>query len=133
VKAKLRRNDFEAFHGAEHGDRRRYDPIAIKKRSANQAKGDDDLLQVLVDVAPLALEKKREKREHSAFTAVVGAQDEDEILDADDEYQCPDNEREDTVNVGWCCCEAILGLEAGLKSVKRTCPDVSKYDTECNE
>jgi hypothetical protein len=79
------------------------------------------------------LEKKRKKSENSTFTAVVGAQDEDEILDADDENQRPDNEGENPVNVGRRRSEAILGFEARLKSVKRAGPDVSKYDTECNE
>ena len=126
-------DDLEPFHCAQNRYRRSYDSIAVEQRCSDQSERYDDLLEISIYVASSLLEKEREQCENSTLTAIVRAQDEDQILHADDEYECPDDEREHSVYVRRGCGEAVLRLEAGLEGVERTGPDVAEYDTECDE
>jgi hypothetical protein len=70
------------------------------------------------------------EREDAAFAGVIRAKNEDQILDADDEDESPDDKRKNSVDVLWCRGKAILRLETLAESVKRTRPDVAVDDTE---
>jgi hypothetical protein len=78
----------------------------------------------------LLLKYEREKREHSAFAAVIRAKNENQVFDADDEDESPDDKRKNSVDIFWCRGKAILRLEALAEGVERTRPDVAIDDTE---
>jgi uncharacterized protein YjbJ (UPF0337 family) len=78
----------------------------------------------------LLLKNEREKGELTAFTAIVCAQYEDDVLDADDNDERPDNERENAVDVASVNDEPVLFLEALTEGVKRARADVSVNDTD---
>jgi hypothetical protein len=84
----------------------------------------------LIAVPPLLLQNEREQCQLSAFAAVVRSEDEGDVLDADDDDQRPDDERQYTVDVGRVGSEPMLELEAFTKRVKRTRSDVAIDDTD---
>jgi hypothetical protein len=127
---KLRRHYLEAFHRAEHRDSGSDDSIAVEERRTDEAERDDYLLEISVCIAPLLLHDEREECENAAFAAVICAEDEDQVFDADDENQSPDDERENAVDVLWRGGEPILRLEALTEGVERTRPDVAVDDTK---
>jgi len=128
-----RRDDLQAFHGAEHRDSRRDDTVAVKKCGTDEAEHDDDLLSNLVLRSLLLLKNQREQREHSAFASVICAQDEDQVFDTDDEDERPDNEGEHSVNIFRNCSQPVLRLEAFSEGIEWTRPDVPVDDSEGND
>ena len=124
----MRGDHLETFNRAEHRDRRCYNTIAIEKRRSDQSQRDDDLSAHGVRIAPLLLKNERQQREYPALAVVVRAHDENDVLDADDDYQRPDDQREDAVDVvgGWL--DAMFELEAFAQRVKRTGTDVPVDD-----
>jgi len=84
--------DLEAFDRTEHRNRRRDDTVAIKERGADQAENDDVATNPVVLLPAGVLEDQREQGENPTFTAVVCAQNEDDVLDADYESQRPEYE-----------------------------------------
>jgi hypothetical protein len=125
---RLRGDHLETFDGTQHRDRRGYHAIAVEERRSDQSQRDDDLSTHRVGVAPLLLKNERQQRENSALAIVVRAHDENDVLDADDDYQRPDDQREDAVDVvgGWL--DAVFELEAFAQRVKRTGTDVPVDD-----
>jgi hypothetical protein len=61
---------------------------------------------------------------------IVRTHDNDDVLDADDSDQRPDDERENTVDVDWSGREPILGLEAFSQCVKRAGAYVAVDDAQ---
>ena len=124
----MRRDDFQTFNGAQYRYRRSDHAIAVEERRSDQSQRDDDFSAHGVRVAPLLLKNERQQRENSALAVVVRAHDENDVLDADDDYQRPDDQREDAVDVvgGWL--DAVLELEAFAQRVKRTGTDVPVND-----
>ena len=120
--------DFEAFHGAQHGDRRSDHAIPVQQRRTDQSQRDYGLAPERVRIAPLLLKNERQQRENSALAVVVRAHYENDVLDADDDYQRPDDQREDAVDVvgGWL--DAMFELEAFAQRVQRTGTDVPVDD-----
>ena len=125
-----RLDDGETFRGTEDGDRGRYHSVAIQQGSANEADYRDCRFRVPICFAVQALEHERYQRENSAFAAVVGAHDEDDVLDADDADQRPQYQRQDAVDVDFCRRQSVFGLEAFPQRVQRACPDVAVDDAE---
>ena len=83
----------------------------------------------MISVPPLVLQNEREQRQLSPFAAVVRAQDEDDVLDADDDDQRPDDQRQHAVDVGGIGRQPVLQLEAFAKRVQRARADVAIDDT----
>jgi hypothetical protein len=77
------------------------------------------------------LKQQRKKRQHAALATVVGAQDENDVLDAYDENERPKHERENAIDVLRNGTQAVLLLETFAERIKRTCPDVAVDDPEC--
>src|SRR5919202_808554 len=73
------------------------------------------------------------KRQNAALAAVVGAEDERDVLHADDEDQRPDDQRQHAVDVDDVRHEPVVGLEALLDRVKRAGADVAVDDAERGE
>jgi hypothetical protein len=124
----LRRDDFQTFNGAQYRDRRRDHAIAVEERCSNQSQRDDDLSALGVRVAPLLLKNERQQGENSALAVVVRAHDENDVLDADDDYQRPDDQREDAIDVVGCWLDAVFELEAFAQRVQGTGADVPVDD-----
>ena len=124
----MRRNDFQTFNGAQHRDRRGDHAIAVEERRSDQSQGDDDLSARGVRVAPLLLENERQQRENSALAVVIRAHDENDVLDADDDDQRPDDQREDAVDVVGSWLDAVFELEAFAQRVEGTGTDVPVDD-----
>jgi hypothetical protein len=88
---KSRDRKFQAFHGGQNRHSRRQNRIAIEEsraRNTEQKHG----LRALAD----RVLGKRHEREHTAFALVVGAHDEDCVLDRHHEDQCPEHQRDHT-------------------------------------
>jgi hypothetical protein len=77
-----------------------------------------------------ALKNERHQCENPALAAIVGLHDKRYVLDRHDNYQRPENQREDAVNVFRRSREAVLGLEAFAQRVQRTRSDVTVNDAE---
>jgi len=82
----------------------------------------------MIAVTPLLLQDEREQRQLSPLTAVVRSKDEDDVLDADDDYERPDDERQYAVDVRGIGSQPVLGLEAFTERVERTGADVAIDD-----
>ena len=124
----MRSDYFQTFDGAQYGDRWGDHAITVEERRSDQSQRDDDLSPLGVGVAPLLLKNERQQRENSALAVVVRAHDENDVLDADDDYQRPDDQREDAVDVvgGWL--DAVFELEAFAQRVQGTGTDVPVDD-----
>ena len=124
----MRRDYLETFDRAQNRDRRGDDAIAVEERCSYQSESDDDLSAHGVRVAPLLLKNERQQRENAALAVVVRTHNENDVLDADDDYQRPHDQREDAVDVvgGWL--DAVFELEAFAQRVKRTGTDVPVDD-----
>jgi hypothetical protein len=80
----------ETFDRAEHGDRRRDHAVAVEQAGAEQREQDRHgesraFLLAMID--------ERGERQDAAFALVVGAHDEDEVLDDDDQRERPEEQR----------------------------------------
>jgi hypothetical protein len=77
--------DLEPLDRAEDGDGRGDDPFAAEERGAEEAGRDEgEAAAPLVGLA-LLLKEQGEEGQDSALAPVVGAEDEGDVLDADDE------------------------------------------------
>ena len=130
---RLRRDDFQAFHRAQHRDGWCDHAITVEQGCADQAERDDDSAAQRIGVASLLLEDERQQSEDSALAVVVRAHDEDDVLDADDDDQRPDDERQNSIDVGRNRRQAMLGFEALTQRVKRTGADVAIDDAQREE
>ena len=123
----IREGDGEAFGGAEDGDGRGDDAIAIEKRGTHDGDESDD-----GDAAGFggaeALWDKGEKSEDTAFAVIVGLHDEREILDADNEDEGPEDEGENSVQIGLGGVVSTGGVEALFERVEGTGANVAEDD-----
>ena len=126
-----RRRHVEALDGAEHRDGRRDDAVAVEQRRPEDA--DHDQPRALAFAHDLDGRRQRRQREDAALAAVVGAQDEDAILDRDDEDQRPEDERHHAEDVLRRRGDGVRPVEALAQRVERTRPDVAVDDAEGGE
>src|SRR5688500_10474376 len=88
-----RSGDFDPFEGAEHRDGWGDDAVTVKERRAEQPQQQEQ------PPGSLGLgwrPNERQQREDTAFTPVVGLEQNPDVLDGDDERHRPENEREDS-------------------------------------
>ncbi len=123
------RHHLETFGCTEDGDRRGDNSVAVQQGSAHQTEHYERHEPSLGELVAL-LEDKREQREDTALAAVVGAHDEDDVLDADRQDQRPENERHDAVYVLWSPRETVLHAERLAKSVERAGTDIAKDNAQ---
>src|SRR5581483_9598568 len=74
---------------------------------------------------PAARAHERHQREDASLSAVVGAHDEDEILERDDDRQRPEDQREDADDVLASRRYAMVWIEALTQRVQRARADVA--------
>jgi hypothetical protein len=87
---------FEPLDGAQHRNRRRYHAVAVKERGARQAKHGQEPRQALAGSSPKC---QREERKYSPFAMVVGAHDQEDVFDGDDEQEGPNQAGQNAENV----------------------------------
>jgi hypothetical protein len=66
------------------------------------------------------LKNERQQREDPALAVIVRSHDEDDVLDADDDDQRPNDQRENAVNVVRRRLDAVFELEALAQRIKGT-------------
>ncbi len=121
-----RRRDLQPLDRAQHRDRRRDDAVAEEQGRAHQPGGQDQL----VPAAALALAAQRQggQRESAALAPVVGAHDDDDVFEGDDDGQRPGDQRERAEDAGL---GHLAGtLEALLHGVEGRGPDIAVNDAE---
>ena len=131
--AERRGAHLQTLDGAEHGDRRRDDAVAIEERRAEQAERDEHQPSLAVLDALPVLKQEGEEGENPPLAPVVGAQDEDDVFDADDEDERPGDQREDAHDVLRGRRDAVLLPEALTQGVERARSDVTVDDAERGE
>ena len=118
------RVDLETFNGAQDRDRGRDCPVAIEQSCTEQAKHQHAGAPSPWPRVPCAQE--REERHNAALAAIVGAHDEDRVLERDDEDQRPDNQRDNAEHrVRERSTAARRGLDGLLEGVKRARADIA--------
>jgi hypothetical protein len=112
------------------GDRRRDHAVAVEQGRAEQAERDEkDASFPVIRAAPLLEEQGKEGKD-AAFPAVIRTQDEDDVLDADDEDQRPENQGEHADDVRRRRHDAVLLLEAFPQCVEGAGADVAVDHSE---
>jgi hypothetical protein len=127
-----RSRDLESFHCAQHADRRRDHAFAVEQCRAENAEGEEDGAPHPWPIPDLVTQQ-REQRQHPALAAVVGPQNEDEILDDDNQRQRPENQREHAQHVGRSDRDAVSRIKGLTQRIQRTGADVAEDYTECAE
>ena len=89
----------QALDGGKHRDGGGDQAIAVEQGQAAQREDEDQPLQAVALVAD-GPGGEGAQRQHAALAAVVGAQDEQHVLDADDQDQRPEHQRQDTEHGG---------------------------------
>jgi hypothetical protein len=126
----------ETFHGAEHRDRRRDQPVAVQQGGAEHPEGDGgggDPSQTLAAPRSRALLLPRDEQggegENAALTVIVGAHHEGQVLDRDDDHERPEHDRGDAVGARRVDVEIVV-LERLAHGVQRARADVAVDDPE---
>jgi hypothetical protein len=122
-----RRHHDETFHGAEHADGRRDDPVAVEERGPEEAEHQQGTPAA---VGGLGLPDERHERQDAALAAVVSPHDEGEVLEGDHEDHRPDHQREDADHVLGGGIDAVLAAEALLEGVERAGTDVAVHHAQ---
>jgi hypothetical protein len=118
-----RRRHLESLDGAQHGDRRRDDAVAVEQGRAEEPEGHERR-------GASRRSQQGEQREDAALATVVGPHDEGEVLDHDDQEECPEHQRENAEHVLVRRGDAVPPAEALLDGVERRRPDVAVHDAE---
>jgi hypothetical protein len=85
----------------------------------------------VIVTARLALLAFRLRRKDAALTLVVGPQDERDVLDADDDDQGPDDQRQHAEDVSFSHLQFVsVTTERLAERVQRARPDVPVHDAE---
>ena len=123
VGLKRRCGDLETFSGAEHGDCRRDDTVTVQQGGAEEPQRGQQATS-----PPLS--QQGEQRYDAAFAAIVQTHDEGDVLDAHDEDQRPDDEREHAVDRRDSGRQPVLGVEACPEGVERAGADIAVDDAQ---
>jgi hypothetical protein len=88
----LRCGNLEPFHRGQYGDGRRDHAVAVEQGGREDPEHADQRH----DPGPsgCAASQQRQERQAAAFTLVVGAHDDDDVLDRHDEHHRPEDQRQ---------------------------------------
>ena len=127
-----RRRDLEPLDRAEDGDRRRDHAVAVEQRGAEDA--EQRRAPTSAARRPFAGgREQRGQREDAAFALVVGAHDDGDVLDRDDEQQRVDDQRQHAEDVLVRRRHGVRAEEALAHRVERAGADVAVDDAERRE
>ena len=93
--SKTLRGDAEAFDRAQHRDRRRDHAVAVEQRRAEQSDRDERAVRRFAALRS----DERDQRQDAALALVVGAHDEEQVLDRDRDDERPEDQRQDAEHV----------------------------------
>ena len=135
VWAEQRRHHLEAFHGAEHRDRRRNHAVAVEQGRPEDPERDEQRAADREPCAGIAVTARNErgKREDTAFALVVGPHHDGDVFDGDDDDQGVDDEREDAEDVVVRRRYGVRSEETLANRVEHAGADVAIDDAECGE
>jgi hypothetical protein len=126
-----RPDDLEALDRGQHRDRRRDDAVAEEQRRTDdpQPGEQEDGAGRQAAVRP---QQQRDQRHDPALAVVVGAHDQRDVLDRDDDRDRPHDERDDAVDVGGRDRDGSCDVtrERRLQRVQGARPDVAEDDAE---
>jgi hypothetical protein len=124
-----RGRDVESLHRRQHRDRRRDDAVAVEQRRADDAQQSEH--RATGDEVPRRTLDERRQRHDAALAVVVGAHDERDVLDRDDQGNRPEHERHHAIDVRTRGTDhAAVQGEHGLDRVERAGADVAEDDAE---
>ena len=118
----LRRHHLQTFDGRQHRDSRRDHAIAVKHGRAEYP-GQHDPAGAL-GLALRFVQRQGDQRHHAALAAVVGAQNEYDVFERDDDHQRPENHRQTAKHVGFSQRNRVIAGKEFLEGVQRTRADI---------
>jgi hypothetical protein len=121
--------DCQPLDGGDDRDRRREHRFTIEQRRADHSKQHDRSRPVRY-LAPGCGRGEREQRHDAAFALVVGAHDQCDVLERDDDHQRPEDGREAAQDRRGIERDAVFGIERFLDRIQRACADVAIDDAE---
>ena len=131
VRPEDRCRDGKSFDGAQHRDSGRDDAVPVQERRTEDPQQDQHRV--------LALARRRDRRREcrerkdAPLPVIVGPQHEDEVLERDDDDQCPEDQRQDAEDVVVRRGDRVRALEALADRVERARADVAVNDAERGE
>jgi hypothetical protein len=130
IRFEERRGDFQAFDRTKHGDGGRDHAIAVQEGRPEQS----EQHQRRVDrSAAFARRQQCRERQDPALAVVVGAHDDGDVLDRDDDQQRVDDERQDAEHVFVGGRHGMRAEEALAQRIQRTGADVAVHDSQGRE
>ena len=124
---KRRRGDRQPFDRAEHGDGRRDHRIAIEERRREHAEQHDPR-RPAATLRPARHE--REQRQAAAFAIVVGAHDDRDVFDRDDDHHRPEHQAQHAHDVERIERQLVMPGKGFAEGVQRAGADVAEDDAD---
>jgi hypothetical protein len=116
-------DDFEPFHGAQHGNGRRDHAIAKEQRRAHHTHHEEPSTQTRARRD--RRRREREQRHDAAFAVIIRPQDQDDVLQRNDDHQRPEDQRNDADDIESIERETVGGIEHGGERIERARADVT--------
>ena len=116
------RGHIESFNGRQHRNGRRNNAIAIEQRRPESGEKGEQRPLFSTYLQPL---EHGEQRENPAFTLVVSLHDKDDIFQADNQHQRPEDQRQNAEDIGGGRCDPVGAGETLLDGVKRAGADIA--------
>ncbi|MNC84597.1 hypothetical protein D3C83_01550 [compost metagenome] len=123
--------DLQALHRGQHRDGGRQHGVAEEERRAQQPERDDE--RAAARVVLHSRRGERGQRHDPALAAVVGAHDQQHVLEGHHDHQRPEDRGQPAENVGGGERDAVRGVEGFLDGVERAGADVAENDAEREE
>ncbi|MCY1171710.1 hypothetical protein D9M73_118310 [compost metagenome] len=120
-----RRNGLQPLHRRQHRQSGRDDRIAVEERGPRRAQH-----QRNERAAPQRTPRQRGQRQHAAFALIVGAHQEDDIFDRDDQDQRPDCEAQHAQNLAGVDPVARSLAQRFAKGIKRAGADIAEHHAD---
>ncbi len=118
----------QALDGAQHRDGRCDHAVAVEQGRAEQAQRNQP--GAAAPPGGRLLRDQGHERQDAAFALVVGAHDEDQVLDRDDERQRVENQRQHAEYVVVCRRDAMRAMKAFLQGIEHARADVAIDDSQ---
>jgi hypothetical protein len=122
-----RGDDLQAFDCREYGDCRRDHAVAVEQGGGEDAEQGNDPGQARTLGF---LGHQRQQRQRTALTPIVGAHDDQHVLDRNQHHDRPEHQRQDAENVFGRYRDRMVAIEDFLQGIQRTGTDVAEDNTD---
>ncbi len=122
------RAELQALDRGKHGDRRRYDAVAIKQSGADDTEQQHDRQFGPLGRCMVMLDQ-RQQRQYAALAVIVGAQYESDILHRNERHERPEGKRNDAQHLD-AAGRVAGGRERDRKGIERTRSNIAEDDAE---